>query len=158
MIIKITGGRVRVTTPDPKVIKVGGVGPQGPSGAAGPAGTTITNRGAWVTGAAYSVQDFVSTAGSTYLCAVAHTAGTFATDLSAGKWTLIASKGDKGDTGNTGPAGATGPQGPTGATGAKGDTGATGPQGPTGPTGATGAQGPQGVKGDTGTSFTWQGT
>ena len=43
-------------------------------------------EGAWVTATAYAVGDLVEEAGSVYLCFVAHTSGTFATDLAAGKW------------------------------------------------------------------------
>lgn len=41
---------------------------------------------AWVTGTAYVVGDLRSNGGINYYCKVAHTAGTFATDLAAGKW------------------------------------------------------------------------
>lgn len=49
----------------------------------------------WTTATAYAVGDLVRYNASvatdgTYVCAVAHTSGTFATDLAAGKWTLIA--------------------------------------------------------------------
>lgn len=98
-LIKVTGGRLRVEDTEPKVIKISGQGPQGPTG------TVITNAGAWTTGATYSAQSFVSQAGSSYLCAVGHTAGTFSTDLAAGKWTLIAEKGATGSTGAQGSSG-----------------------------------------------------
>jgi hypothetical protein len=52
-------------------------------------GSGWTAKGEWVTATAYAKLDFVSVSGSSYLCAVAHTAGTFATDLAAGKWTPI---------------------------------------------------------------------
>lgn len=41
----------------------------------------------WVTSTAYVVGDYVNSSSTTYLCLVAHTSGTFATDLAAGKWT-----------------------------------------------------------------------
>jgi len=41
---------------------------------------------AWGTGTVYFEGEFVTQGGTTYLCRVAHTAGTFATDLGAGKW------------------------------------------------------------------------
>ncbi len=41
---------------------------------------------AWVTSTPYVVGNFVTNAGTTYYCIVAHTSGTFATDLAAGKW------------------------------------------------------------------------
>ena len=42
----------------------------------------------WVTGLAYSVGNSVVNNGNKYVCLIAHTAGTFATDLAAGKWEL----------------------------------------------------------------------
>lgn len=59
-------------------------------------------KGAWVTGTAYTRDDVVQYDGSAYVCTISHTAGTFATDLAAPYWNLMASKGD------------TGPQGPSG--------------------------------------------
>lgn len=52
------------------------------------AGATV--RGEWLTATAYALNDVVMESDSTYLCAVAHTSGTFATDLAAVKWVLIA--------------------------------------------------------------------
>ena len=46
-------------------------------------------RGDWVTVTAYAVGDVVVETTSTYVCQVAHTSGTFATDLAAGKWFLF---------------------------------------------------------------------
>lgn len=46
-------------------------------------------RGGWVTATDYAVKDLVTQGTGTYLAAVAHTAGVFATDLAAGKWLLI---------------------------------------------------------------------
>lgn len=43
----------------------------------------------WATATAYAVNDTVSTDNSIYVCLVAHTSGTFATDLAAAKWGLI---------------------------------------------------------------------
>lgn len=48
-------------------------------------------RGAWVTATAYAIKDVITQTGNTYIAAVAHTSGTFATDLAAGKWVLLAS-------------------------------------------------------------------
>jgi hypothetical protein len=49
----------------------------------------ITNdKGNWVTGVAYAARDVVQQSGIYYLCGVAHTAGTFATDLAAAKWSI----------------------------------------------------------------------
>jgi hypothetical protein len=48
-------------------------------------------KNAWVTSTAYAVGDTVTqgTFSSVYVCATAHTSGTFATDLGAGKWVLF---------------------------------------------------------------------
>ena len=43
-------------------------------------------KGAWATSTAYKVDDVVTRGGSTYICLIANTSGTFATDLAAGKW------------------------------------------------------------------------
>ena len=51
--------------------------------------TTLT---AWVTLTAYKVGDYVSQSGTNYVCLIAHTAGTFATDLAALKWAVQASQ------------------------------------------------------------------
>ena len=51
----------------------------------------VRNFSAWVTSTAYAVGDTVATAGVTYTCLVAHTSGTFATDLAAAKWAVAAS-------------------------------------------------------------------
>lgn len=47
-------------------------------------------RGAWLTATAYVARDVVTQGGNTYICVVAHTSGTFATDLAAVKWLQIA--------------------------------------------------------------------
>lgn len=54
--------------------------------------------GAWVTSTAYLVNNivYVSSEGASYICLVAHTSGTFATDLGAGKWGLLATRGAAG--------------------------------------------------------------
>lgn len=49
----------------------------------------VTWRGPWGTTTAYSVLDMVTDSGLWYSCAVAHTSGTFNTDLSAGHWRLF---------------------------------------------------------------------
>lgn len=43
-------------------------------------------RGAWVTASVYAAKDVVTSSGVTYVCTTSHIAGTFATDLAAGKW------------------------------------------------------------------------
>ena len=66
-------------------------------------GQTITDiasvpewRGSWLTGTSYAKNDLVKTSGNVYICLVAHTSGTFSTDLTALKWELMVSKGDSG--------------------------------------------------------------
>ena len=44
---------------------------------------------AWITAHAYFIDDFVLQGGSQYRCMIAHTSGTFATDLAAGRWLLF---------------------------------------------------------------------
>jgi hypothetical protein len=44
------------------------------------------NVSAWVTSHAYVVGNYVMNVGTMYYCVIAHTSGTFATDLAAGKW------------------------------------------------------------------------
>ena len=47
-------------------------------------------RGVWTTSTAYQINDAVSNGGSSYICVVAHTSGTFATDLAAVDWQIMA--------------------------------------------------------------------
>lgn len=47
-------------------------------------------RGTWLTGTVYALRDIVISGTNTYICSTAHTAGTFATDLAAVKWLLLA--------------------------------------------------------------------
>ena len=49
-----------------------------------------TFQGDWVTATAYVLGDVVKETTNTYVCSEAHTSGTFATDDTAAKWTLIA--------------------------------------------------------------------
>ena len=53
---------------------------------------TGADTGAWVTATAYVVGDLVTSSSRQYQCLVAHTSGTFATDLAAGKWVLTAAE------------------------------------------------------------------
>ena len=62
----------------------------------------ISGRGAWVTATDYAVNDIVSDSGNSYICLTAHTSGTFATDLAAAKWLLLAAKGTDGADGADG--------------------------------------------------------
>ena len=55
------------------------------SGATG-APVTVTTPAAWATGNIYSVGNYVREASVTYYCTTAHTSGTFAADLAAGRW------------------------------------------------------------------------
>ena len=56
----------------------------------------ITWDGEWATSTAYSVDHLVRNDGNVYICIVAHTSGTFSTDLAAAKWELFAAKGSAG--------------------------------------------------------------
>ena len=88
------------------------VGPAVLSGLPGPAGIGLDwQAGGWVTATAYVEDDGVSYNGSSYICLVAHTSGTFATDLAAAKWELFAAKGDPGDPGGPGDDGTDGADG-----------------------------------------------
>ncbi len=78
--------------------------PAGATGATGAASTVPgpaawTTLAAWVTSTAYTIgppASVVSINGNTYVCLISHTSGTFATDLGAGKWGLVAQKGTDG--------------------------------------------------------------
>ena len=60
-------------------------------------------EGPWVTATPYDVGDVVEDNNSSYICVVAHTSGTFATDLAAGKWQVVASSASlPSQTGNAG--------------------------------------------------------
>jgi hypothetical protein len=50
---------------------------------------SFTIRGGWVTATAYVLGDVVLQSGTVYICMIAHTAGTFAADLAAGRWGAI---------------------------------------------------------------------
>ncbi len=50
-------------------------------------------RGAWLTATAYAAKDLVTLGGQSYICVTAHTSGTFATDLAAGKWLVVTQDG-----------------------------------------------------------------
>ena len=51
--------------------------------------TGVDFQGAWVTATAYTVGQSVVESSKIYICIVAHTSGTFATDLAASKWILL---------------------------------------------------------------------
>ena len=48
--------------------------------------TLLATPAAWATGTAYVLGNHVAQGGVNYYCAIAHTSGTFATDLAAGDW------------------------------------------------------------------------
>lgn len=56
----------------------------------------INWEGTWSTSTSYQVYDLVFQNGSSYLCLEDHTSNNFATDLTAGKWALLAQKGETG--------------------------------------------------------------
>lgn len=59
--------------------------------------TTLTFIGAWGASTSYTLNNIVTDSGNAYISLIAHTSGsTFSTDLSAGKWALLASKGASG--------------------------------------------------------------
>ena len=57
---------------------------------------TPTWQGEWVTSTSYAVDALVRNDGNVYICIVAHTSGTFSTDLAANNWELFAAKGSAG--------------------------------------------------------------
>jgi hypothetical protein len=61
-------------------------------------------RGAWTALVYYSVKDMVTQANQLYVATMAHTSGTFSTDLAAGKWQLVSAPTAAGNVSNT-PAG-----------------------------------------------------
>lgn len=63
------------------------------------------NKGAWSGATAYTIGDFVSNGGSSYVCISNHTNHE---PPNTTYWALIASKGDTGATGSTGPTGPAG--------------------------------------------------
>ena len=115
-------------------------------------GAALTFRGSWVSTAYYTPNDVVSRSGSSYL-ALLSGAGVDpvneATNV-AGKWALLAQRGQDGAAGVAGPQGAAGAPGSTGTQGPAGAQGAAGPIGLTGATGPQGTPGAQGVAGTTG--------
>jgi hypothetical protein len=49
----------------------------------------VVYQGNWITSTSYSVNDLIEESSVVYICTTTHTAGTFATDLSAGKWKVF---------------------------------------------------------------------
>lgn len=58
--------------------------------------TILKPKGPWVTATAYVLGDLVTQSGSAYECIIAHTSGTFATDLAAARWRIFVSQGATG--------------------------------------------------------------
>ncbi len=58
--------------------------------------TKWTARGLWATATAYAVNDMVDVNGAAYICAIAHTSGTFNTDYAAGKWQIFVTANSAG--------------------------------------------------------------
>jgi hypothetical protein len=160
--------------------QVGPTGPTGSQGIRGEAGTGLINRGLWVTGEIFNINDYVfaeSTAipGVNSMWIFQGTNGYTSTttpNLDLTNWVEFQApqgatgatggqgvQGIQGVTGPSGDQGIAGPTGATGATGSQGVQGTVGPQGiqgnqgdagPTGPTGSQGVQGVQGIAGPTG--------
>lgn len=61
---------------------------------------TLNEYAAWLTTTPYVIGDLVTNGGSYYRCLIAHTAGTFATDLAALKWVLTSGASAYGTTGD----------------------------------------------------------
>lgn len=59
-------------------------------------------EGPWVTGTVYDIGDIIESGGSAYIAILAHTSGTFATDLSSGKWQIFATASLPSQTGSSG--------------------------------------------------------
>lgn len=59
-------------------------------------------EGSWLTATSYQVGDVIEYGGTAYICIVAHTSGTFATDLAALKWQLVATASLPTQTGHSG--------------------------------------------------------
>jgi len=57
-------------------------------------GQIVVAYAAWGTGTAYALGALVTNSGTHYRCLIAHTSGTFATDLAAGKWVATAGATD----------------------------------------------------------------
>jgi len=58
--------------------------------------TILKPKGQWLTATDYVLGDLVYQTGSQYECIAAHTSGTFATDLGAGRWRVFVSQGATG--------------------------------------------------------------
>ena len=93
-----------ITTPQIDIPQ-GAQGPEGPQGVPGVNGTngeSFNPMGEWVTENGYHPFDYVTYAGSSYLCTATIIDGTDAPPIDTAHWQLVAEKGDPGDPG-TGP-------------------------------------------------------
>jgi hypothetical protein len=59
------------------------------AGSGGGGSATYADRGNWATATSYTVGDVATQAGTRYICAAAHTSGTFSTDLTASRWVAL---------------------------------------------------------------------
>jgi hypothetical protein len=96
----------------------------------------VSNRGTWSSLTNYVVNDFVTRAGTVYLCNVANI--NKPPESNPTEWAVF---GAQGDTGPAGPTGVTGGDGPAGATGASGADGKTTRYGSGAPANALGNDG-----------------
>jgi len=78
---------------DDGVLRNQSVGPETLNSAAlaliGSAGFSVANPVGWLTARAYPARQIVTQGGGTYVSVMAHTSGTFSTDLAAGRWVLL---------------------------------------------------------------------
>lgn len=142
-------------------------GYSGYSGASGLPGGSLAWKGQWLTSTDYVLNDAVYQNGSSYLCLVGHTSGTFATDLAANKWSIFAQSGFSGISGFSGYSGISGYSG-SGVSGYSGYSGISGFSGYSGISGYSGfsgisgysgysGSGVSGYSGATGTQYPWKG-
>jgi len=89
------------------------IGPTGPTGPAGADATAWVYKGTYDNGYTYSVGDFVTLDGSSYVMYTYIGAGGYPPTSYTGSWQLVANKGDIGPQGNDGPQGSSGNDGGT---------------------------------------------
>ena len=102
-----TGGRLKIYYNDGTSSQWVDATPALP-GATGPAAWAPSV--AWATATAYVAgppASVVTKDGSSYVCLISHTSGTFATDLAAAKWLVLAAAGTNGSNGSAGATGGT---------------------------------------------------
>jgi hypothetical protein len=59
------------------------------TGGQGASGLSLVWRGAWSAGQVFAQNDFITINNAGYICTIAHTSGTFSTDLAAVKWEVV---------------------------------------------------------------------